>query len=184
MGYFYFDFKEPAKQNVSNLLRCLIYQLAEVNHDMRKEVQQLHEKFSITRPPVGALLDTLLSLLSGSHQQTYIIIDALDECASSLQGDELFRTRKELMQCVSRVSDHGASNLHLLVTSRDGTSRSEIDNVLKILVANQPHGYDISIKANDDDINKLIKSKIPDSWDDAALKEKIASTVIGRASGM
>ena len=86
LAYFYCDFRDPAKRIVRNAISSLLIQLA-AHSDQRCEA--LRELYSSSgngaqQPTDDALLQCLKTMLSRPAQgNTYLIIDALDECLSS-----------------------------------------------------------------------------------------------------
>ena len=132
-----------------------------------------------------------MSLIQGSRQ-IYIVIDALDECGASL--DELERSDKwkELLELLSKLTCLKDSNLHLLVTSRDGESANIIDEELKKMIKAGVNRYDIVCRGDgfDHDIETLIKSRVlkedDEYWGDLEpeLKLEIIAKLKGGAKGM
>src|SRR2546423_1519874 len=190
LGYYYFTFADGNKQNVSNLLRSLISDLCPITRDLPKAVQQLHDTYLTKTPPLSELLETFWSLIQGSGQ-VYIVIDALDECGASL--DELERSDKwkELLELLSRLTCLKDSNLHLLVTSRDGESANIIDEELKKRIKAGVNRYDIMCRGDgfDHDIETLIKSRVlkdDEYWGDLEpeLKQGIIAKLKDGAKGM
>lgn len=127
------------------------------------------------QPPTSRVLSAIQSLLNGT--QTFIIIDALDECPNN--GDE----REDLCAGLEEIHMWANPNLHLLVTSR-----KEVDlcNTLGHLVTLHP----ISIQGGivESDIRKYVTTQLAvDSklkkWP-TEIKEEIERTLVGGAQGM
>lgn len=80
IAYFYFDFKEPAKQDARNMVLSLLGQLCRHQSTIPHCVQTLYRKQMAHEPP--SLADVTLALLDivKTFKQTFLVIDALDEC--------------------------------------------------------------------------------------------------------
>ncbi|KAJ5549109.1 hypothetical protein N7513_006343 [Penicillium frequentans] len=111
VGYFYFSFNDESKQDISGMLRALLLQLSAQLEHGEDCLEQLHALYRPSSPPVGALLDCLRKIISHSSE-TYLLIDALDECPRDNKRDNLLSAIKAMQQW-------GLPGLHLLVTSRD-----------------------------------------------------------------
>jgi hypothetical protein len=86
MTYFYFDFKDPNKQQVNGLLASCIAQLSAKSNACYNILSALYSKYDhgSRRPEDDALMNCLANMLEIKGQPTiYIIIDAIDECPNS-----------------------------------------------------------------------------------------------------
>jgi hypothetical protein len=112
--YYYFDFSNPLKQNVANLLFSLLAQLSTTN--LFPEIRNLYEScgHGTREATVTQLCDALLSIVL-HIDQVYIVIDALDECS------EL----KELLDVTQRLRQR--DQINLIFTSR---RKPDIESVL------------------------------------------------------
>lgn len=186
LAYYYFDFRDSEKQKVSNLLRYLISDLCPINRHLPQNVLTLYDDCITKTPSYSELCEILLSVIQGSGQ-TYIVIDALDECGASSQGNETSTIQDEVLGILSSLIDLEDSKLHLVVTSRDG--HSIIDKALKSKTTYNNNRYDVILheKVNDD-ISTLVGSKVENkrylSGLDSRLKELIVSSLKNKANGM
>jgi hypothetical protein len=106
------------------------------------------------------LTKTMLQLVQGLGE-TYIVIDALDECRNRTGHAESREMRRVALSVLSKLND--AANVHLLVTCRDGEFAEEIEYELQDWKKKLGPGYhDISLKMADinQDIEKLIDSRL------------------------
>ncbi|KAF4553374.1 Hypothetical protein D9617_7g031010 [Elsinoe fawcettii] len=82
IAYFFFHFPDSAKQSLEDALRSLIAQLSVMADGMMKRLaklwKQCHE--GTRQPSLKDLQSTLMDMLREGHE-TWIILDALDECA-------------------------------------------------------------------------------------------------------
>ena len=112
--FFYFDFNDAEKQRHEKVLRSLICQLS--RYCANSILQNLYSSSLNGRPqPTEEVLLNTLHQMMTSLGDTYIILDALDECA---ERDELLKDLEEI------ISWEGA-NVHLLTTSRRETDIEE-----------------------------------------------------------
>ncbi|SLM33828.1 P-loop containing nucleoside triphosphate hydrolase [Lasallia pustulata] len=109
VAYFYFDFNNVEKQKSDNMIRSLITQLSRKS---KKKLNKLEALFSFCnngerQPDVEGLLIVLKEVVEG-FDETYIVLDALDECSD----------REELLECIEQIQGWKLRQLHMLVTSR------------------------------------------------------------------
>ncbi|KAI5461547.1 ankyrin repeat-containing domain protein, partial [Mariannaea sp. PMI_226] len=103
---FFFDFNDPGKQTVENLLRSLASQFYRLGDEAARRLDHLFTSYSNGRTQLDT--STLSGFVKSAIQldkKVTIVIDALDECT----------TRKELL-CWLR--DITSTNARLLVTGR------------------------------------------------------------------
>ena len=125
--YFYFDFSDTEKQRYENLIRSLVVQLSRqstnipealnVIYSRRQEVQQQQQ------PTTDDIVLTLQDML-GDFRQSFIILDALDECTE----------REELLGLIEKIVNWKLEKLHILVTSR---RENDIEDTLTPLITGQ-----------------------------------------------
>uniref|UniRef100_A0A0D2YDA8 NACHT domain-containing protein n=1 Tax=Fusarium oxysporum (strain Fo5176) TaxID=660025 RepID=A0A0D2YDA8_FUSOF len=103
---FFFDFSDPRKQKLEDLLRSLADQLYHTGNEAARRLDSLFTSHDDGRrqPDTGALsacVDTMIQIAG----KVFIIIDALDECTK----------REELLHWIRGLA---SSNAQLLVTGR------------------------------------------------------------------
>lgn len=110
VAYFYFDFRKE-KQRKDIMLRSIIWQLSSRSPSPYGALRRLYEKLGngIIQPQQTHLQVVFEELLS-EFVQTYIVIDALDECDKT--------DWKSLNQLIRILCLHSANTLHLLFTSQ------------------------------------------------------------------
>lgn len=84
IAYFYFDFNDREKQQVTNLLRSVIAQLCRSQRTLPSSLHALYEKPSGMWQPSSQELMKLFPSVLGDLDVAYVIIDALDECAERM----------------------------------------------------------------------------------------------------
>lgn len=109
VAYFYFDFNDVQKQNSELMLRSLISQLSQQCVKISAGLDTLFSSCESgqRQPSLDALLEAMQKLIQ-EFPQSYIILDALDECTD----------RAELMSIVETIAGWQLQKLRLLVTSR------------------------------------------------------------------
>jgi hypothetical protein len=118
MTYFYFDFKDPNKQQVSGLLASCISQLSAKSSAYYNILSALYSEYDAgsLRPADDALMDCLVNMLKIKGQPTiYIIIDAIDECPNS---PGVVPPRGRVLQMMKKLVDLQLENVRILATSR------------------------------------------------------------------
>lgn len=108
--YFFFDFNDTEKRRYDNMTRSLISQL--LMHKRTKDFSRLESLYSSClngerQPAQNALLAALRGMLSAT-EETFIVIDALDECMD----------RSELLANIEEILGWTEINMHILTTSR------------------------------------------------------------------
>jgi hypothetical protein len=83
LSFFYFDFRDAAKQDVRSLLSSLLVQLSNRSDNfctILSELYSAHDRGS-QQPSEDALIECLKDMLTRPGQgEIYIVVDALDEC--------------------------------------------------------------------------------------------------------
>ena len=176
-AYFYCDFDQPAKQNVTNMLSCLIAQLCLRIKLFPTSIEKLHKECEAGKDKAN--LKNLLILMQDllvlqESQSIFFIIDALDECP---KGDD----RHELLKTLDGIKEWSLPNLHMLVTSRN---EPDIENALTPLLTTSA----IPIEGSDvgSDIELYIEDQLSTRFKKmpAKLKAEIREALIEKAEGM
>lgn len=175
-AYFYFDFSDSAKQHSDKMLSSLIYQFVCQSHtpEISSVLDKLYAKNEMgKRQPLTSDLITTLGEILTHTPQSYIILDALDEC---MDREKLWLFLKSLKDSLNR-----GTTLHLLMTSRRERDIVEQLSISKVL--------EISITADavNQDIELYIKSRLQSNlklkrW--SSKMNNIESTLRERSGGM
>ena len=118
MGYYYFDYKEIAKQGIRGLLTSLLSQFC-ANYDPCYQI--LSNLYSENhagshQPDNKSLIDGLKKVLRLPHApMRYIILDAIDECPNT---SGFPTAREEVLDLVEELVGLDLPNLRICVTSR------------------------------------------------------------------
>jgi hypothetical protein len=118
MGYYYFDFKDIAKQGVRGVLTSILSQLCAKSDPCYQILSDLYSENNAgsQQPDNQALTDCLKEMLTVPQlPMTYIIMDALDECPNT---SGFPTAREEVLVFLEELADLDLQNLRICVTSR------------------------------------------------------------------
>ena len=172
--YYYFDFNDCQKQNVSGCISSLLLQLAFVMDDFQK-LWLLYMACDLGRrqPRVNEMEKMLRSALE-ALPRVYMVLDALDEC------QEL----DELLSFIVTACTSWDIDVKFLVTSR---KERNVDEALQNL---DPIAIDLRDELITQDIQVYVKRRLDTSsrlkkWcSDPRIKSEIEHTLISGADGM
>ena len=118
MAYFFFDYKDKAKQDARALLSSFLVQLSHQSKsccDILFDCHSSHQSGS-QQPNVHTLTQCLVEMLKLSGQvPIFLIIDALDECPNTIGVSS---PRDEVLALIETLVKLNILNLRLCVTSR------------------------------------------------------------------
>jgi hypothetical protein len=118
MGYYYFDFKDIAKQDIRGLLASLIAQFCAKYDPYHQILSNLYSEnhAGSRQPDNGALKKCLKAMLRLPRRPTvYIIVDAIDECPNT---SGIPTAREEVLDFLEELIGLELPNLRICVTSR------------------------------------------------------------------
>ena len=171
LAYFYFDYREQDGQTPNDFVASLLRQIAVQGVDFPQSLLDFYESYKHDRAQAATedLLATFRHVYT-SFGKCYIIIDALDECRSSLY-------RKEILKIVS--------GLDLQIVRVFVTSRPHVHDIKQSFLQAQQ----IEVEASEQDINSYCHRMMEDSQStldliDDSLKEEVADAVAKNAQGM
>ncbi|KAI9432201.1 hypothetical protein H4582DRAFT_1821458, partial [Lactarius indigo] len=182
-AYFYFDFKDTAKQDSRTLLSSLLVQLShrsDVCCDILHTLYTAHREGS-EQPNDDALAQCLKTMLAAlGETPIYLILDAVDEC---LNTSGMPSPREKVLRLVKELVGLKLSNLHLCITSRP---EIDIRNALGPLAAHRISLHDES--GQNADIANYVSSVVhSDSrmrrWR-AEERDMVVGTLSAKADGM
>ncbi|KAI0015802.1 hypothetical protein F4780DRAFT_785950 [Xylariomycetidae sp. FL0641] len=108
IAYYYFHFQEPGNHPPEQLLRSLLVQYAAQSPVIPSEVNNIRqncERFG--RSPSESELSSALQALLRNIPSSFLVIDALDECAG----------RPKVLKILGKLVE-GMPNLHIVIASR------------------------------------------------------------------
>lgn len=173
--FFCFDFADNEKQHHESMIRSFIIQLFTLNTHSFQALKSLRSSYGLGQPSFNALLSLLREMIE-HFQETFIIVDALDEC----------KERENLLTILKKIADWKLAALHILVTSRKENDIEESMNMLsdeKLRICLE------GVQANDD-ICAYIHDRLQTDqnlkrWQkNAEVQQEIEETLISKANGM
>jgi hypothetical protein len=183
MAYYYFDFRDVKKQDRYGLLSSLLFQLSAESDSCYEVLSKLYVDCASgarkpTRSSLSKCLNDMLSL--PGQGQTFIIIDALDECPN-FSGTP--SAREEVLDLIEEIVDLKLPNVHLCVTSRP---EIDIQTVLDPLTSLKMSLHDET--GQKEDILEYIKSVVRSDrkmrkWKEED-KQLVIYTLSDKADGM
>src|ERR1700761_2657133 len=118
LAYFYFDFKDTAKQDSRALLSSLLVQLSDQSDifcDTLSSLYSAHGRGS-EQPTDESLAKCLKDMLTTMEQvPIYLIMDALDECPND---SGIPSSREKVLELMKELVELRHPNLRLCITSR------------------------------------------------------------------
>ena len=177
IAYFYFDFNDPHKQDPELMVRSLISQLSQRSVKLPTILETLYSSCENRQrhPSLDDFLEVLHEMIQESLQ-SYIILDALDECGK----------RTELMGILENMAGWRLESLHILATSR---KERDIESLLEDFVDKQNTIY-LQSKLVDKDIHTYIRQRLSDDkslrkWqNDRYVQQEIETALMEGAHGM
>ncbi|KAH9177996.1 hypothetical protein EDB89DRAFT_1810093, partial [Lactarius sanguifluus] len=183
LAYFYFDFKDKAKQDSRALLSSLLVQLSDQSDifcDTLFSLYSAHKRGS-EQPTTDSLSQCLKHMLTTSGPvPIYLVLDALDECP---YGTGLPSPREMLLDLVDELVKLRLPTLRLCITSRP---EFDIRTALKPLATQQVSLHDDSGQTQD--IKKYITDVVRSDrrmkrWRDEE-KDMVIERLAEKADGM
>ena len=117
LAYFYFDFKDTAKQDTRALLSSILIQLSDQSDIFSDALFSLYSAHNggTEQATDDSLASCLKDMLGIGQVPIYIIIDALDECPND---SGIPSSREKVLKLVKELVGLRRPNLRLCITSR------------------------------------------------------------------
>ena len=146
MAYYYFDFRDTAKQDTRGLLSSLVAQLSaksDLCYHVLSDLYSTHNAGSLL-PDDEALIQCLKKMLEFPRlPPIYIVVDALDECPNSPGAPS---PRERVLDLIEDLVGLQLHNLRICVTSR---TEADIQEALGPLVSHSVSLHDESGQRQD-----------------------------------
>ncbi len=182
-AYYYFDFRNTAKQDVRGFLSSLLVQLC-AKSDSCYEVlfclYSTHDRGSRS-PENKALVKCLKDMLGLPEQPAiYLIIDALDECPNT---SEVVSPRDRVLELIEDLVESHLPNLRICMTSRP---EADILEALEPLASHTVSLHDEDGQKQDiiDYVTSVVYSDRKMRKWSAEDKKLVVDTISERADGM
>ncbi|KAK2742352.1 hypothetical protein FQN55_007886 [Onygenales sp. PD_40] len=170
VAFYYCNHKRQDSERVEDILACLLAQLLEARPDRLESIRDLYK--SHCRGQKLRLKDIQRELrdVAKRYDQTFIVIDALDEFGPDPPN------RGDLLREISYLQEAG--NIKLLVTFRTNTR-----------IRPEPHGPKLVISANEADILEYLDKNMAKKLSDVVqhntdLQAKIKRRISAQVKGM
>lgn len=143
VAYLFCSYKAQADQTAPSLLAALLKQLVQSRPDIAAPVQQMYEEHS--KQKKGPSMDEIIRVqqsVCSKYTTVYIVVDALDECAS--------KARNQLIDKLRELQ--ARTDVRLLFTSRhipEIRQKFQCDPILEV-------------RASDEDVGRYIQGRIND----------------------
>ena len=183
LAFFYFDFRDTAKQDVRSLLSSLLVQLSNRSDNFCSILSTLystHDRGS-QQPSEDALLECLKDMLTLPGQgEIYLVLDALDECPN-FSGYPA--PREQVLMIMEELIELHLLHVHFCIVSRPEV---DIRDALESLAA---HSVSLHEQAGQNqDISDYIKSVVYSDrkmrrWREED-KQLVIKTLTEKAGGM
>jgi hypothetical protein len=170
--YFYFDFSNERQLGMDIMLRSIIWQLSGHSPSPYTSLEKLYNKLAhgTVHPQARDLQEVLQDLLS-KLDQTYIVIDGLDECNKT--------DWKPLVQFLCSPCHPTENALHLLFTSQP---REEFKTGFKDVTC-----IELGSTVSSNDIRAYIGSEVPriGNWaSDDKYAKHVTEQIVQKSNGM
>ena len=138
LAYFYFDFKDTAKQDTRALLSSILIQLSDQSDIFSDALFSLYSahKQGTEQPTDDSLASCLKDMLKAGQVPIYLIIDALDECPND---SGIPSSREKVLKLVKKLVGLRHTTLRICITSRP---EFDIRTTLKPLATQQMSLHD------------------------------------------
>ena len=176
VAYFYFDFNNRDQQYYDTMLRSLIFKLWVQKREDANAVDALYFACgSGASQPSSNMLKNAVKELVQSFVDTFIILDALDEC----------KERERLMPIIEEMAVWKISSLHMLVTSR---KERDIEDSLSTILDDEQR-ICIQSALVEGDIRNYVRSRIRTDrelkkWQKPEVQTEIETVLMEKAGGM
>ncbi|KAM0420452.1 hypothetical protein ACHAPT_011744 [Fusarium lateritium] len=173
VGYFYFDFSDSSKQNVTNLLKSIIFQLITLRGDMSAPAESLYDAQNggLSEPSLEELIE-VCKAEAARTPTTYLLLDALDECPKSERTKFLDHVLGTMLE----------SELNVLITSRkEPDIASRLKDVALSVVSLEASQVDADVRTH---VLRVINRHSSFKSMKPALRKEILDGIVSRAHGM
>ena len=177
VAYFYFDFNDSEKENPDKMIGSILIQLYRESSKTMDLLESLYSSCNggQRQPDTDTLLMSLKEVIE-SFEETYLILDALDECSA----------REQLFESIKTIKEWGTSHLHMLLTSR------QVEDIEEFLEPFMDSRDMIPIQSDlvDNDISSYIHERLQKDkglkrWQNKPrLQEEIKKKLTEKADGM
>ena len=176
VAFFYCDYKDPATQDLSNILGSLAQQFAKQDEDSFTKLRDFYEAHNPEHQPNVTYdsddLSTLIKEMTLVFDNSMIIIDGLDECGMKASV---------VVDSLAALNDVDDSTIKTIFLSRDEIEiRERLENYTKVSIAARSSDLELYVGAEIDIRMRKKRLRLKDQ----SLKEHILERLVGGAEGM
>lgn len=165
----YFDFQDASKQQSNSLLKAILAQLAIRNPEALECLKGLYDGCFGSRAPSSDELYNAVATALASFPQTFVVVDAVDECSD----------RRLLFKYLKSLSE--LPNLHLITFSR---REPDIEDAFRSIARE----ISLTTDSVDNDIATYVRNRMESSDDMACWvsedKKRVQDYLTSKAGGM
>jgi hypothetical protein len=188
LAYYYLSFRDKKSQEIrlllysllTQLVRGLVYEVPELpsRYYLPRAFRDLYSKYQPASEPRMEDLTVTFRGVSRESKEIYIVIDALDECSSQKDREDIIKFLTEFSLCAQ-------SSTHILITSRE---EKDIKDTVREVLGEKCRVVPIQNKRVDDDIRvylqtSMAKDSIFKKWSHE-LKDKVVDYLTEKANGV
>jgi hypothetical protein len=181
-AFYYFDFRNTAKQDIRGLLTSILVQLCAKSDPCYEIISRLYDTYEngSRLPDDKALVKCLKEMLELPDQPAiYLVIDALDECPST---SGVVSPRDRVLELIEDLVESQLPNLRICITSRP---EADIAEVVVPLATQTVSLHDQDGQKQDiiDYVTSVVHSRKMRKWR-AEEKKLVIETISEKADGM
>ena len=173
MAYFYFDFNDSDKQSTEKLIRSLVVQLSSQCLHLPESLQWAYSRSQDgKKQPTIEDLRIILCHMLKIFDNTYILLDALDECTD----------QEDLLEFIETLMGWNIHDLHVLATSRkENDIATSLEPLITCQLCIQSALVDVDIRVHIR--GRLSNDKKLNKWP-ANVRKEIENALMKDAKGM
>ena len=176
VAFFYCDYKDPATQDLSNILGSLAQQFATQDEDSFTKLRDFHKIHTSDQQSNvnydSDALSTLVKEVTLVFDRALVVVDGLDECG---------RNASVVVDALASLNEADESTIKTIFLSRDEIEiRDRLENYTEVSIAARSSDLKLYVGAEIDIRMRKKRLRLKDQ----SLKELILERLVGGAEGM
>ena len=176
VAFFYCDYKDPATQDLSNILGSLAQQFAKQDEDSFTKLRAFYEAHNPEHQPNVTYdsddLSNLVKEMTLAFDNSMVIVDGLDECGMEASV---------VVETLAALNDVDDSTIKTIFLSRDEIEiRERLESYTKVSIAARSSDLELYVAAEIDIRMRKKRLRLKDQ----SLKEHILERLVEGAEGM
>jgi Cdc6-like AAA superfamily ATPase len=179
LAYFYCDRNQDPRRQPENILRSFVKQLAmsrdqdAIQHCLAQLYEQKHREGFSSNKISSEECETLLIQLIQAYPQSFLVLDALDECDQQLRGD--------LIEAFNRLVNTSKGLKIFISSRRDADLKHQLEKKSNVGIEATDNQKDISTFVAETIQRNQEVRRIPIPKD---LQDRIVETLLEKSGGM